>query len=93
MKHTLTQSHLIKDFQVRDLLAKDLPAIGLPAIGLPVIDHPATDHLVDHLIEVYLRQEHTWEQASKQARGSHVRLLANLEESAWLALGWLVKSE
>jgi hypothetical protein len=29
---------------------------------------------------------------SKQAQGSHVCLLANLEESAWLALAWLVKS-
>jgi hypothetical protein len=34
----------------------------------------------------------TSKQASKQARGSHVRLLANLEKSAWLALAWLVKS-
>jgi hypothetical protein len=31
-------------------------------------------------------------QASKQARGSHVRLLANLEGSAWLAPAWMVKS-
>ena len=30
-------------------------------------------------------------QASKQALGSHVRLLANVEKSAWLALAWLVK--
>ena len=40
----------------------------------------------------FARCPHTWEQASKQARGLYVRLLANLEEPAWLALAWLVKS-
>jgi hypothetical protein len=36
--------------------------------------------------------QHTWEQASKQARGSHVRLPANLEKFARLALACLVRS-
>jgi hypothetical protein len=35
---------------------------------------------------------YTSEQASKQAQGSHVCLLANLEDSAWPALAWLLKS-
>jgi hypothetical protein len=40
-----------------------------------------------------LCRTHTWEQASKQARCLYVRLLANLEEPAWLTLACLVKSE
>jgi hypothetical protein len=47
---------------------------------------------VNNVFLDYFTNLHTWAQASKQAQSSHVRLLANLEESAWLALGWLVKS-